>query len=333
MHADLADIDGIPRAEKWTAEEYDKICDAIESGHDCEELHGVRERCSFNFLEAFHCIGGLPFDCMHDWLEKQAACDAQSVILALVKQGKFSLEKYNHLLSSLKFQSYESADRPLPIKANSDKICGKALCVCLHLRIMPLLVSQLMGEDSRNDLLDLLLLMHQLNEIIMSDRLAPGDITEFESLLVDFFEKRQTCSEQCPGAFKKLTPKAHFLEHYPQQMIRYGPLIGVWTARFEGKHRDFVSFSETSKNFINLVRTLSVKSQKRMASRCYSGLFSSPDIQFLSKTSSSPGCELPPHLFTAGRMFVLDMFMGSKILIVTSIFLDTGTVLFRMAYI
>jgi hypothetical protein len=308
MHADLQDIDGIPRADQWSIKEYDEICSALESGQNCENLYGVRERCVFNSLQAFHCVGGFPFDCMHDWLEKQGACDAQSVIIALVKKGKFTLENYNHLLSCLKFKGYESADRPLPIKATSDKICGKALSVALHLKIMPLLVHQLVDEDDSDDLIDLLLLIHQLNEIIMSEVLSPGDIVDFESLLVAFFEKRNICCDQFPAAFRKLTPKAHFLEHYPQQMVRYGPLTGVWTARYEGKHRDFVGFSESSRNFINLVKTISVKSQKRFASRCYSGLFSTPDIQFPSKTSSSPGCELPSDLFTQGMMFFLDAF-------------------------
>jgi hypothetical protein len=295
----------MPTAEKWTASEYDRICDGIESGLSCEETFGVRERCIFNSLDAFHCIDSFPFDAMHDWLEKQAPSDAQSIILALLKKGEFSLEKYNNLLRCLKFQSYESSDRPLPIKASSEKLCGKALSIGLHVKVMPLLVSQILGEDYEDDLIDFLLLLHHINEFIMSEVLAPGDILDFESLLVQFFDKRRICSEQYPDLFKKITPKGHFMEHFPRQMARYGPMTCVWTARYEGKHREFVGFSDASKNFINVTKTISIKHQKRLASRCYSGLFAEPDIQFPSKTTSSADISLPSHFFLSGRAAVL----------------------------
>jgi hypothetical protein len=48
------------------------------------------------------------------------------------------------------------------------------------------------------------------NELIMSDALEPGDIPEFESLLVEYSEKGIGCQEQNPGVFQKLTPKPHF---------------------------------------------------------------------------------------------------------------------------
>lgn len=300
----MPDIHGIPTADKWSASEYDQICDGIEADQRSGETYGVRERCIFNSLDAFHCIDSFPFDAMHDWLEKQASTDAQSVILALVKKGDVSLEKYNNLLGCLKFQSYESSDRPLPIRASSDKLCGKALSVCLHVKIMPFLVSQIVGEDYEDDLIDLLLLIHRINEFIMSDLLAPGDILDFESLLVEFFEKRKHCSDQFPCLFKKITPKGHFLEHFPRQMARYGPMTCVWTARYEGKHREFVGFSDASKNFINVPKTISIKHQKRLASRCFAGLFSDPEIQFPSKTSTSPGAVLPSHFVQPGMVSV-----------------------------
>lgn len=36
-----------------------------------------------------------------------------------------------------------------------------------------------------------------------------------------------------------LTPKHHSLEHYPALIEKYGPLVGVWTMRFEAKHSFF----------------------------------------------------------------------------------------------
>jgi hypothetical protein len=57
-------------------------------------------------------------------------------------------------------------------------------------------------------------------------------------------------------------------------------LNGVWTARPEGKHRVFVNFSESAKNFINLPKTLARKNQSQLASRAYHGFFSRPLFEF-----------------------------------------------------
>jgi hypothetical protein len=64
-----------------------------------------------------------------------------------------------------------------------------------------------------------------------------------------------------------MTPKYHYLEHYPQQILETGPLNVTWTARFESKHREFVNWCESSKNFVNVLKTLSWNSQKKLASR------------------------------------------------------------------
>jgi hypothetical protein len=98
-------------------------------------------------------------------------------------------------------------------------------------------------------------------------------IPEFESLLVEYSEKRKGCQEQNPGVFQKLTPKPHFLEHYPTQAVRFGSNLCVGTARYEGQHIQLVGWSDASKNF-NIVKTISTQHQKRLASKSLFGMFS-----------------------------------------------------------
>jgi hypothetical protein len=63
-----------------------------------------------------------------------------------------------------------------------------------------------------------------------------------------------------------------------------------------------VNFAESSKNFINIVKTLGTKNQKKMASRAYSGFFSRTLIEFPGKKFSYAECpgSLPKHLFSEG---------------------------------
>lgn len=62
-----------------------------------------------------------------------------------------------------------------------------------------------------------------------------------------------------------LTPKHHFLEHNPALTEEYGPLVGVWTMHFEAKHSYFKQVLRHTKNFKNVLLTLSTRHQMMMA--------------------------------------------------------------------
>ncbi|KAJ8018246.1 hypothetical protein HOLleu_43867 [Holothuria leucospilota] len=36
-----------------------------------------------------------------------------------------------------------------------------------------------------------------------------------------------------------MKPKFHYLIHYPEHLVNFGPLVHTWTLRFEGKHNYF----------------------------------------------------------------------------------------------
>jgi hypothetical protein len=267
--SELPNITGLPTASKWTQAEYDEAVRTHlekQPGDKSQSQFGVSGSCVFNVLESFSAVGQFPFDSMHDFFEKIGPYDAQAGLLTLISQDKFTLLEYNALLRDLQLKGTEAGDRPPPVKPNGDKLPGKALAVSLHIRLMPLLLQRLLREDEKSVIVDLLLIIHELREYIMADALSPADILAFEELVVQYFSKRKECSDRFP-VFPKLTPRYHFLEHYPEQMAKFGPFPGVWTARCESRHRDYVNFSESSKNFINLLKTLAEKDQKKMACR------------------------------------------------------------------
>ena len=296
QYSDLPTITGIPKAPAWTQEEYDKIFEG-----DRETDFGLKERCVFNDLESFHAVGQFPLDPMHDFLEKVAASDAHDIIESLAATGKLSVPAYNDLLANLRLEDYESSDRPLPISLKSKQLGGKAMSIAVHVRLMPFLVSRIVEDDADPDLLDLLFMLSKLNEYMLADSFTIADSVLFEELVIDYLETRKLCKEKYPD-FHKNTPKMHFLEHYAQQLLDYGPFHCTGTARCESRHRDFVNFAESSKNFINIVKTLGTKNQKKMASRAYSGFFSRTLIEFPGKKFSYAECpgSLPKHLFSEG---------------------------------
>ncbi|XP_070529822.1 uncharacterized protein [Cardiocondyla obscurior] len=56
-----------------------------------------------------------------------------------------------------------------------------------------------------------------------------------------------------------LRPKHHYLSHYSKLTLEFGPLMKIWTMRFESKHQFFKRTIRNFHNFINVVKCLSEK--------------------------------------------------------------------------
>lgn len=63
-------------------------------------------------------------------------------------------------------------------------------------------------------------------------------------------------------AFQTLFPtiavpcKMHYLVHYPDYIVRYGPLVSIWTMRYEAKHQYFENITKKLGNFKNITSSL-----------------------------------------------------------------------------
>lgn len=83
----------------------------------------------------------------------------------------------------------------------------------------------------------------------------------------------------------KLRPKHHYVEHYPELTRRFGPLVHLWTMRFEGKHRFFKRVVHDTHNFKNVLKTLAIRHHHMMAYHFSAPSFFRPHTQASSVTS------------------------------------------------
>lgn len=74
------------------------------------------------------------------------------------------------------------------------------------------------------------------------------------------YEHHKLFKELYPS--NNLLPKHHFMVHYPRCIRKVGPLIQIWTMRFEAKHK---FFKYSVKNFKNLTVSLANKHQFAVA--------------------------------------------------------------------
>jgi hypothetical protein len=163
---------GIPKAASWTPAEYD------ESVEMNPRPFGLSGACLFNELSSFHAVGGFPLDPMHDFFERVGNYDALNALQALISLGLITMEEYNSFMADLPLVDYEVADRPPPVKPSSEKLPGKAMAVSLHIKLMPYAFWWLLDKkrDMESDILDLIFILHRINEYLLADSFSQADI-------------------------------------------------------------------------------------------------------------------------------------------------------------
>ncbi|KAK0140602.1 hypothetical protein N1851_022416 [Merluccius polli] len=72
-------------------------------------------------------------------------------------------------------------------------------------------------------------------------------------------EHRRRYKEVFPD--QRIRPKHHFLEHYPEIMKLFGPIVKFWIMRFEAKHSYFKQVVRHTKCFKNITLSLANKHQ------------------------------------------------------------------------
>src|SRR5258705_9676947 len=68
-----------------------------------------------------------------------------------------------------------------------------------------------------------------------------------------------------------LSPKMHFMTHYPRLMREVGPLIHHWSMRFEAKHQMFKQIAHGTRCFKNISKTFAKRHQMILAYHLQAG--------------------------------------------------------------
>lgn len=107
-----------------------------------------------------------------------------------------------------------------------------------------------------NDVWQLVLQLRQIVELICAPKITAGQIAYMKVLIEEYLQSRKESFPDQP-----LKPKHHYLSHYPDLTIRFGPLIHLWTLRFESKHAYFKQCARKLHNFKSICSTLAERHQ------------------------------------------------------------------------
>ena len=221
---------------------------------------GIKFDSVFNSLSTFHvCTPGLPPCLGHDLFEGVVKHDVKLILDHLIKDKQlFSFKAFNVAVKKFSFKGSDLNSKPNSINENADNIGGHPMQNWCLLRFMPLIVCEVLNVDidDSDSVFNMLLLLHEIVEIVVAQAIDEANIASLSVLVEFYLTERSKCFPN-----ERVTPKHHYLTHYPELIQKFGPLIHVWDMRFESKHAYFKQCVRTSTNFINVAGMLAEKHQ------------------------------------------------------------------------
>ena len=109
------------------------------------------------------------------------------------------------------------------------------------------------------------ILLLKILDIITAPVISKGQCSVLKNLIEEHHSMFKQLYKAC-----SLMPKAHFMIHYPEQIIALGPMVCSWTMRYEAKLSLFKKASHLG-NFKNIAKTLAKRHQQWMCYHLTSG--------------------------------------------------------------
>ena len=230
-------------------------------GDHYSKTYGIKRRSALLDIPHFSIFdGGLPHDVMHDVLEGVVVRELSLLLKHCISNKYLTLEEYNSRLLNFDY-GYSETDKPAPILRSSKflEIETKELKLTasqslLLVRIFPLLVGDRVPDDDEFWLVFLILC--NIVDVLMCPWSSP-DMCGYLRVLI----QEHHASFNRVYTNDKVTPKFHFLHHYPQQICMIGPMIRSWTMRHEAKLLFFKRMARIG-NFKNIAYSLANRHQR-----------------------------------------------------------------------
>ncbi|RVE61678.1 hypothetical protein OJAV_G00174850 [Oryzias javanicus] len=235
---------------------FDMHCQSLKENVNLKSLYGLKRNSSLNSLQYFHVSSNYSFDIMHDLLEGVAQYEIKLLFEYFVEH--FISEQ--NLLSRIYGFDYgflERKNRPTKIilDGQGNGIGLNSIQTLCLVKNIPLIFGDIIPAGNKH--WELLLLLLQIMNIVFSPSLTLGMTLYLKNLIVDHHKLFKHLYPH-----RNLIPKHHFMIHYPSSIRKIGPLLFLWSMRFEAKHK---LFKDYFKNFKNITKSLAKKHQMAIA--------------------------------------------------------------------
>lgn len=219
---------------------------------------GVKRSCILtDSLSHFNVLSGYPPDIVHDLFEGIVPVELARCIAVLLSKKYFTLDHINNVIRLFPYKWGDKTNCPHVLPQTFQRkhtIGGNAHENWCLLRLLPLMVGALVPVDE--PVWQVVLNLKDIVELVVAPVHSAESVGYLECKIS---EHRKLYLEVFPG--QNLLPKHHFLEHYPEMIKCFGPLVALWTMRFEAKHSFFKQIVRHTKNFRNITLSLAKKHQ------------------------------------------------------------------------
>lgn len=221
---------------------------------------GVKEDSVLHILENFHvCDPRLPPCIAHDIFENGVAdSDLAEILSLLVQKGWFSYVSLQQSLRAFQCLGPDQGNKPAAVNPNGTKLGGHAVQNWTLIRILPFILKDLI-RDEKDEIWQLYLKLKEVVEYASAPAYTEEDLKKMERINAAYMRERKRLLKS------EVKPKHHFLMHYPKLIRLMGPIIHLFTLRFEAKHQFFKRVAKACKNYINLGKTMALRHQIWMA--------------------------------------------------------------------
>lgn len=211
-------------------------------------------------LQHFHTVTGFPPDILHDLFEGVVPVELALCIREMIRRKYFTLEYLNTKIRTFPYQHFDKIDKPQPIPKSfvaKLSIGGNGHENSALLRLLPLMIGSKVPEG--DETWDIIMNLKEIVQLVLSPSFTEESLQYLQTKISDH---RQALKAVFPDF--NLRPKHHYIEHYPELIKCFGPLVHLWTMRFEGKHRFFKRVMHDTQNFKNVLKTLANRHQSMM---------------------------------------------------------------------
>ena len=165
------------------------------------------------------------------------------MVLLYLKQDFISPQELVARIHSFNYGHTQNKNRPPGVRLDLGPNAIQTWCL---VRNMPLIFDDLVPRDSEYCL--------QIIDIVFSPFLTEGLTVYLKHLVAEHHRLFKSVFPE-----KALLPKHHFLIHYPRCIRNLGPVLHMWSMRYESKHS---FFKQQKKSFKNIIKTLAIKHQR-----------------------------------------------------------------------
>ncbi|KAE8739857.1 hypothetical protein FOCC_FOCC014644 [Frankliniella occidentalis] len=273
-----------------TPEEYDNItAELLSEENKLYQKKGIKRPSELNKIPFYHVCNGQPPCISHDILEGIGKADFALFLRYFVQiKDWISIDMLNRRIQNFKCKGRDAADSLVKLDKSLSKIRGHASEVWLFIRMFPFLISDKI-KDQEDPVWQLALLLKKICEYVFAPKISEEMAVKLKQLTYLYLEQRAKIFQ------KNLQPKHHFLCHYADLIPVFGPLIRLWTMRFESRHVFFKHAAVAANNFKNITKTLVNKYILNFAFK-FTGRMIPPPINFRDDDISQIPEDLNPEV-------------------------------------